>query len=271
MAVRRVGPAAPAGEDRVRQLIAEWPRSSILGEKWPSRSCSGWEWEAFDALLAAQHHDDIEIASRARYLLRSIPIRWTTDGDEADVKSLLRKYDEGGHEERQNRMEQLAAPDNSRRVPALCRVMRFETSEPLLKQAALLIMNHVMPPDGTCGEVLAETIRSAVGPSPRPAAQWLLTYARTLADVPSTLDDWRQIVVAETQVLARFPEETDRRVVRDLLNRWEAELLLRLRREPDAVLVLRQAIDLMHADRLELFDLLDWALEYREVWFVVMK
>ena len=72
--------------------------------------------------------------------------------------------------------------------------------------------------------------------------------------------------LSRSTVLARFPEETDRRVVGDML-RWEAELLLRLRREPDAVLVLRQAIDLMHADRLELFDLLDWALE-REVWFV---
>ena len=84
--------------------------------------------------------------------------------------------------------------------------------------------------------------------------------------MPSTLDDWRQIALAETQVLARFPEETDRHVVRDLL-RWQAELLLRLKREPDAKQVLRQAIDLMSEDRQELFDLLDWALE-REVWFV---
>ena len=96
--------------------------------------------------------------------MRSIPIRWTTDGDEADVKSLLRKYDEGGHEERQNRMEQLAALDNSPGVPALCRVMRFEMSEALSKQAALLIMNHVTPLDGA-RRALAETIRSAVGPS----------------------------------------------------------------------------------------------------------
>ena len=105
--------APPAGEDRVRQLIAELGAEQYTRREMAQQELQRLGVEAFDALLAAQHHDDIEIASRARYLLRSIPIRWTTDGDEADVKSLLRKYDEGGHEERQNRMEQLAALDDS--------------------------------------------------------------------------------------------------------------------------------------------------------------
>ena len=43
--------------------------------------------EAFDDLYKAQASDDIEIALRARYLLRSLSVRWSQDDDPVRVKN----------------------------------------------------------------------------------------------------------------------------------------------------------------------------------------
>src|SRR6185436_9116846 len=60
---------------------------------------------AFDELLAAQDHPDIEIAQRARYLVRSIPVAWTLDTDPAEVKSFLTNFGELSRSERKTRAQ----------------------------------------------------------------------------------------------------------------------------------------------------------------------
>jgi len=223
--------------------------------------------EAFDALLDAQNHEDIEIALRARYLLRSMPIRWADDRDPPEIKNLMRNYEEGGRDERKNRMEQLASLSGSHGIPVLCRLMRFETDRVLSKQAALLVMNHAAPEGGAKRAELGRLIRDVVGSSRRPAAGWLTNYANTLDDPPATLVEWQRITQDEETILARFPDQTDRRIVRDLL-RWLAELLLQLEHQDDAEAVIQRTISLLEDNRQELFDMIDWALE-RRAWFVL--
>jgi tetratricopeptide (TPR) repeat protein len=222
--------------------------------------------QAFDALLDAQYHEDIEIALRARYLLRSMPIPWTDDRDPPAVEDIMRSYEEGGREERLNRMEQLALLEESQGVPALCRLTRFETDRVLSKQAALLVMNHTAPTDAEPRGVVSRRIRAEVGNSRRTAADWLRNYAGTLVDGSGSLAEWHRIAQTEETTLARFPDHTDRRVVRDLL-RWFAELLLELDQRGEAESMIRRVAQYLESDRHELFDVLDWSLE-REAWFV---
>ena len=88
---------------------------------------------AFDALIEAQRHPDIEIALRARYLVRSLPIRWERDTDPRRVKGILSTYSEANRADRLNRMQQLAAMPDSGGIEALCRLVRFETDHLLFR------------------------------------------------------------------------------------------------------------------------------------------
>ena len=47
-------------------------------------------FEAFDDLTAATTHEDLEIAARAKYLLRLMRVEWTVKSDPPEVQKLLR-------------------------------------------------------------------------------------------------------------------------------------------------------------------------------------
>jgi tetratricopeptide (TPR) repeat protein len=259
-----------AGDDgstaQIAKLITELGAEQYVQREKAQEQLQRLGLRAFDALLDAQYHEDIEIALRARYLLRSMPISWADVRDTPEVRDIMRSYEEGGREERLNRMEQLALLEDSQGVPALCRLTRFETDRVLSKQAALLVMNHAAPGDAERRSAVSQRIRTEVGNSRRPASGWLKNYARTLEDGAGNLAEWHQIVQTEETTLARFPDHTDRRVVRDLL-RWFAELLLKLEQRDEAESMIRRVAQYLENDRHELFDVLDWSLD-REAWFV---
>jgi tetratricopeptide (TPR) repeat protein len=220
----------------------------------------------FDALLEAQHHRDIEVARRARYLLRGMPVEWSVDTDPQEVRSLLRNYGQQGRDERLSRIEHLANLKDSLGTEALCRIMRYEADVVLSKQAALQLMWHqtsVAPEDR---EAIARRIREAVGNSRRPAVRWLRTYADTLVSIEPTLDEWERITRDELESMVKTPDETQRSVVRDLL-RWHVDLLRGLGRDDEVRTNITRIVELVQPDREELFDVVDWALE-REAWFV---
>jgi len=220
----------------------------------------------FDALIEAQQHRDIEVARRARYLLRGMPVEWSIATDPQEVQSLLRNYGQQGRNERLSRIEHLANLKDSLGTESLCRIMRFEADAVLSKQAALQLMlrQASVPAEGR--EAIAGRIRAAVGNSRRPAVRWLLTYADTLISSEPTLGEWERITRDELETLVKTPDETERGVVRDLL-RWHVDLLRGLERSDEVRTNIIRIVELVQPDREELFDVVDWALE-REAWFV---
>lgn len=222
--------------------------------------------DVFDALLEAQQHRDIEVARRARYLLRGMPVEWSVDADPQEVRSLLRNYGEQGRDERLSRIEHLADLKDSIGTEALCRIMRYESDVVLSKQAALQLMWHQSSVAPDRREAVARRIREAVGNSRRPAVRWLRTYADTLVAAEPTLDEWEKITRDELETLVKTPDETQRSVVRDLL-RWHVDLLRGLRRNDDLRANIIRVVELVEPNREELFDVVDWALE-RDAWFV---
>ena len=257
---------AAASDERIAQWIEQLGATQYVIRDRAQQELQQLGVAAFDALLDAQFHSDIEIASRARYLLRSIHIPWVLDDDPEEVKRLVRDYETCARDERRQRMEQLAALVDSQGIRALCRLMRFEADPALSKQAAVFVLGHTAPTAATARSQLAASIRAAVEGTRRPARTWLLAYARTLESPESALADWEQISRDEGQVLIRFPEESDPAIARDLL-RWRSALLLRLHRTEEATSVLRDAVALMGSSRQEVFDMLDWSLAH-EVWLL---
>lgn len=225
--------------------------------------------EAFDALNDAQHHDDIEIALRARYVLRGLQVRWHRETDPADVIRILKDYGEQAEPERKSRMDRLATLTNREGIAALCRLARFETTEELSKHAALLVLQQPVITDEANRTAAAKEIAAAATRGKRAAALWLRIYAKTLQDAAATLPEWDAQVKAEHDLFTKFPERTSREVVRDLY-RYEVTLLQELKRDQEAVAVMRRTLSLLEGTPDQLAELADWLLE-RQAWPVVQE
>lgn len=259
--------AAPQEQEaRMARLIEELGSPQYAAREQAQSKIQSLGLAVFDALVEAQHHRDLEVARRARYLLRGMPIEWSVDADPQVVRSFLRDYGQQGRDERLSRIKQLATLKESSGVEALCRIMRFEADIVLSKQAAIQLMWHQSSDDLAERQAIANRIREAVGNSRRPAARWLLTYANTLVSPGPTFDDWERITRDELETLVKMPEETQRSVVRDLL-RWHVDLLRDLGQSDHVRANILRIVELVESDRAELFDIVDWALE-REAWFV---
>ncbi len=222
---------------------------------------------AFDALRAAQQHEDIEIALRARYLVRRLQVRWYDEHDPPAVRRVLREYGQQSESERRSRMERLASLDDAVGIPALCRLVRFESDLRLAKHAALLIMHHPAPQESAEPEKFAEMLRSAMALSNNPAAQWVKTYADSLTNPAAADEPWRAVIENEKQTLANFPEDTSLELVIELL-RWRAVALTAQGRREAAEPLVRDALDLIGPQREAITTAVDWLLEYEWYAFV---
>jgi Flp pilus assembly protein TadD len=260
------GANAADGAD-VAQLIEELGSENFATREKAQNELKALGVRAFDALYAAQSHEDIEIALRAQYLVRSLNIEWSQDDASAEVKRILRGYDELENVDRKSRMDRLASLEQDEGLAALVRLVRYETSPNLAKQGALLVMNRPRSDDGAVRARQAAIIREALGRSQREATIWLSAYAETLEDEAASAAKWAELADAEFQRFQETPVEPDREVVRDLL-RWNAALLERLERKDEARQVVKRSLELLTEDRQQLIEAVDWLLargEWEEI------
>ena len=223
--------------------------------------------EAYDALHAAQSHHDPEIALRARYLVRSMSVRWFSDADSPKVVTILRDYGDLQEADRRSRIDRLAALEDGLGLAPLVRLARFETLDPLAKYAALQVM-QAKPEDAVKADV-AQHVQAVAGTSNRVAAAWLRLFARTLANPLATPAEWDKTVQAEHELFAKNPERSSREVVRDLY-RYQVELLKRLEQADDAKQVMRRMFALVDGTPEQVQELVDW-LRYKEEWAVALE
>jgi tetratricopeptide (TPR) repeat protein len=264
-------PAPVADANRIAELIRQLGADEFAAREKAQAELSQLGLEAFDALHVAQNHNDPEISLRARYLVRSMAVRWFQDSDSPDVVKTLKGYGDllEGSVDRENRMDQLAALKNEAGIIALCRLARYETSEPLGKKAALKILGQPAIEDPAVRSSVAEKIVSIVGSSNRPSAQWLKLYARALAQPDATLSEWDAATKAEHTVLDHQPMKTSKEIVRDLY-RYQIELLEKLGREGDMVEVTRRTFTLLEPKPEQLTEVIDWLMK-RQAWDAVLE
>ncbi len=223
--------------------------------------------DAFDALYDAKEHPDLEIRSRARYLVRSMGVQWSRKSDPPEVHNILDVYGGQNSVERKSRMDQLALLEDSKGVNALCRLARYESNDLLSKHAAIIAITHDASDDPAARKELSEKILRTLGASRRRGVKWLRLYAETLTNPRGTLNEWQQIAKEERDAFTQFPEKSDRKIVRDLL-RWQVELLLTLNEKQRAIETMKATIDLLDGSREQLLEVVDWLLE-REAWDVM--
>jgi tetratricopeptide (TPR) repeat protein len=266
--ISAVTPSVEAGNssDRIQKLIQQLGDSDYFVRQKAQSELTKIGFEAYDALLDATTHEDLEIAARAKYLLRLIRVEWTVDSDPPEVKRLLHDYEFKDSDDRKRQMAALAElPDNAG-VLSLCRLVRFAQSEEYSKLAAVEILK-LQPFGDDLSPDLGKTILKGLGNSRRVAARWLLTYQRLREDPAAGLPGWARLADAEQTLLRRSPNQTTPQIVSTVL-RIQASALKRLHRIDETLTVMQRLIELERDDLASLVDLLEWLLD-QKAWKLV--
>ena len=181
---------------RIERLIEQLGDDDYLVRQQAQEKLVEFGFEACDALAAASTHEDLEIASRAKYLLRLMQVEWTVPSDPREVKAILTDFGRLSVEERSKRIGQLAALPDGMGVVALCRLVRFEKSAVLSKHAALEILK-LEPFDAELRGQRADLLREHLSPSRRTAVNWVLTHIELRRNSEAPLSKWNSLVEAE--------------------------------------------------------------------------
>ncbi|MBN1588304.1 MAG: hypothetical protein JW888_02195, partial [Pirellulales bacterium] len=159
---------------RINRLIRQLGNDDYEARQEAQDALAKLGFAAFDALSEATEDDDLEIASRARYLLRLIRVDLTRPDDPPEVAALLAKFRFLEEHDQIARLRKLAALDHGRGIAALCRVIRFEPSIVLAKRAAVAIVKQY-PSDEVPLKRLAAMLRENLKDSRRLPSEWMLS------------------------------------------------------------------------------------------------
>src|SRR5205807_2263474 len=117
-----------------------------------------------------------EIAARSRYLLRSIRVEFTKEGDPAAVRQQFKDYHSLDASRRLEKINALAVLTDPAALAALCRIARYEQGEATAKHAAVAVIGQKLLP-GADEKQRGQQIVDTLGASQRPASRWLRAYA----------------------------------------------------------------------------------------------
>ena len=252
---------------RISQLIEQLGSTQFEQRERAQAELQNLGLIAFDALHAAQDHDDIEIALRVRAIVQKLQVDWSREDDSVEVKRILKTYAEKDDTGRRSAMELLAQLKSGAGIPALCRLARFETRKGLPEVAALKVMNiEVQVPEERAR--ISGLLRKAIGSSHRVAANWLRAYADTLEDPKGSLATWDQLVQEELQRLGEHPDEARQKQIALELLYWNSQLLLDNGEDERARALLTRSFDFIDGTREELIQAADWLIG-QESWHVV--
>jgi tetratricopeptide (TPR) repeat protein len=255
-----------AQQEQIDKLIEQLGDKDYYVRQRAQNELARLSFDAFDALTAATTNDDLEIASRAKYLLRLMRVEWMAKDDPPEVKEKLKDYEIQPEEARQARMHDLAVMTDGKGLLALCRLIRFEKSDMLSKIGVIELLKSPSgfePPKGP----RAETIRKLFEKRGRASASWMLAWLQ-LADDPQTMTRWNDLIQGEFSLLQRLPGESNREIVISLIH-YQTAWLKKQGQTQEATAAMRRLIDLEDKGDLETLSvLLDWLVE-QEAWNLV--
>ena len=257
-------------EQQILELIEQLGDQRYTTRERAQAKLSTLGLQAFEAISEAQSHNDVEISLRAKYLLRSMHIAWTQDHDPVAVKTILKGYEQLGSDQRVMQMHALAQLENEQGTEALCRLARFERTDELSKEAAVLVLSKY-PLDELGGkQALLKTIQTTIGPSQRSATLWLRVYAQWFQAPSDAVHQWGQLVRTEEQTLSQAPDRSSPQFIRFLL-RQEAEMLRLVNRVEDANTVVFRLIQHLDAsNEIQLLETADWMAEQHQ-WKLILE
>lgn len=217
--------------------------------------------QAFDDLHEAQYHSDSEIAMTARYLVGSLMVSWSTDSDPAAVREALDEYGAQSDAERQNRMDRLAELPGRQGLAALTRLVRFETSLRLSREAALAIMRGAMSEDDAVRKTEATIIRDVLGQNTRQAADWLRVYADDLENGEYSAPAWSKLIAQQRLAVDEGNDAAATRPAVLELVRVCATRAASAGQLDQALAIASEHLDLIPPKSDELIDACSWAID----------
>lgn len=235
--IERLGDSSPAARDRAQRQL------EVIGPP------------AFDSLMDAQSHSDLEVSLRAKYLVATIDIPWTRSEDSSAVQQLLAKYRASDDASRLTSMKLLAALPDGEGLPALVRLVRYEKSALVSKLGALMIISPEYPAEQHTKE-RTTVIQAALGPSQRPTANWLRLFLSGQASPGANARAWNEIVESEMALLDATSEDTSQSVIAGLLH-LQISVLQQANQEESAGTALRKLFELEKDDPLQLVQSID--------------
>jgi len=252
---------------RIERLIADLGGEDFTTRQAAQKKLAGIGLAAFDQLHAAQSHANLEIAWRARYLVRSMKIPYEQPGDCEVVASILRDYGSVSPAERESRIERLAQLDDLEGVDALTRIVRFEMSMRLSKMAVLHLINTVSIDDGAEANRLHGKLLAGLAGSQRASAAWLRIYADTLLRPRENLLRWSRLIAQEHQQLEQSPGKSSVEIMRGLL-RYYAGLLRANGKAAEADTALYRWVTYGQRNTPQIIEAIDY-VSFRAAWSVL--
>jgi tetratricopeptide (TPR) repeat protein len=268
VAAEEAGQNAAQTQRRIDRLIEQLGDADYFLREQAEAELAKLSFEAFDALQAATTHEDLEIASRARHLLQLMRVQWTVAGDPPEVKGLLAHYEALPQPAKLGQMRSLAALPKGAGVPALCRLVRYETSPVLSKYAAVELIGS-RPFDVPPSQELAEVLRKNLGPSRQTAAGWLMTWARFGDDPRAAIAEWTKLTDEEYATLRQSLAETDITIVARLV-RFQVQWLKKLDQKEQTLAAMQRLVDLETGNAATLGELVAWLIE-QQAWESIDK
>lgn len=250
---------APTPE-RIQQLIRQLGDKDYFVRQRAQNELAQMGFEVFEALSEAEHHEDLEIAARVKYLLRLLRLQWAQPDDPQEVKRLLADYESLSPDHRQQRIHALVELPEGKGVEALCRLARFERLPALAKLAAVELIRRYGP-DQPTPENLLPQLQKHLGRSRRPPVLWLETFVRLRRDPAQAIQQWNEHVETELAVFQRNPAHSSAQVVAGML-RVQRHWLLKVGQKKEAAAALMRLLELeKKGDSETLAELVEWLLE----------
>jgi tetratricopeptide (TPR) repeat protein len=258
--------AAPTVAQRTAVLIGQLGDPQYAVRQQAQEELAKLGPEAFDALVAAEENDDLEISARAHFLVHLIRIDWIHATDSPLVKEALTDYDTKSLRERRIVVLKLVQMPRSESLEALCRLIRFEKSALIAKEGALYIMLQSEPAE-TAWPQQAKQILQALSGSDRAPARWLRNYARSRDDSEAALAEWDKLVNEELAVVDPTDPQSETSV-QNLLMRNFAQMLLAGKHRDRAIAVMRKMVGRVNDNADAIVSFVDWLVE-QKAWEVV--
>ena len=180
--------------DIVAKLIEQLGSESYATRTRARESLQRIGLEAFDQLQSAQYHPDNEIALTARYLITSLNVSWSKEGDPPAVRETLQEYGGLTEKERRQRIEKVANFSDRSGLAALVRITNYERSEKLRRLAAMSILGQRLSESEASRSHNGKVIQDNLVDNDRSATAWLRLYAEDLLANSYRSGPWRELI-----------------------------------------------------------------------------
>ena len=176
-------------EARIGSLIKQLGSEQYAERSLAERELLALGLRAFDAVQKATRDPDLEVATRAGYILEQLAIDWVGPDDPPEVASLMRRYAAAQPAEREAYIARLQRLPDAAGVLALCRITRFDTSGELSRRAGLAVLGAIDAPVGRADADGPAMIR-LLEHGNRDGVRWARLAAEELAKPSRLLKQW---------------------------------------------------------------------------------